>query len=73
MSRHYTETERIKVGKLKAVFFHREFDRPGGSVTNAWLSCGSKYKDQDFGILIEEISSRYHDLLSCAEPGRAGE
>lgn len=62
MSRHETETERLKIGTLKAVFFHRELDSDG-KVVSAWVSCGSQYQDKDMGKLLEAISERYHEII----------
>jgi hypothetical protein len=61
--RTYTETERLKIGNLKAVFFHRTFDETG-RVTDAWVSCGNQYADKELGQLLEAISERYHAIIA---------
>lgn len=65
MSRRHTETERLKVGNMKAVFFHREYDHPGGTVVSAWVSCGNKYAETDMGELLHQISERYHGIIAA--------
>jgi hypothetical protein len=69
MSRYETETERLKIGTLKAVFFHRELDRDG-RVTNAWVSCGSQWADKDIGELLHQISERYHEIIEGKDATR---
>jgi hypothetical protein len=64
MNRSCTETERLKIGNLKAVFFHREFDRETGKVIDAWVSCGNQYADKELGQLLEAISERYHAIIA---------
>lgn len=66
MSRTYTETERLKIGNLKAVFFHREFDETG-KVLSAWVSCGNQYHDKELGQLLEAISERYHAIIDGSD------
>ncbi len=63
-NRRDTETERIRIADMKPVYFHTEYnDR--GEVIDGWVSCGSRYKEQALGRLLEAISERYHDIIKA--------
>jgi hypothetical protein len=63
VSRRYTETDRLKFGSMKAVYYHTEYDDQG-HVVGAWISCSTKHLGTDFERLMEDISNRIQGLIA---------
>ena len=66
MTRRYTETDRIKFGNMKPVYFHAEYDKPGGKVVDAWISSSTKDKNDEMHALMEAISQRIQEAIASA-------
>jgi hypothetical protein len=63
MSRRHTETVRLKHGGLKPIYWHEEYDKPGGKIVDVWVSCSTKYGDQEMVALMEDISNRIQNVI----------
>jgi hypothetical protein len=62
MSRSPTETDRLKFGAMKAMFFQTERD-DAGKPSGVWIACGNKY-ESELGELMQAISHKVNALIA---------
>jgi hypothetical protein len=62
VSRSETETDRLKFGAMKAMFFQTERDDTG-KPSGVWIACGNKY-ESELGELMQAISHKVNALIA---------
>jgi hypothetical protein len=62
VSRFETETDRLKFGSAKAMFFQTERD-DAGKPSGVWIACGNKY-ESELGELMQAISHKVNALIA---------
>lgn len=61
-NRTHTETEKIKVEGLAAVYIHTEYDRPGGEPIGHQISVPGRYQDTAIHELLTKIADRINGV-----------